>query len=218
MIAARRRRGAADRRKLQRQSGVDGGDAQEPRRRDATSSGASPCSARCASSASTATSCTPASRRPCSTRTSTALILIGDEMRAACREASSARSGSIASTDVDEATEALAVDAPARRRGAGQGVQLASGLRSWSSAWQGGRRMLYLIAEQLGFPGRPQPHPLHQLPRRRGERDRAADRPAARALVHLASCASGRARASRSAPTGRRATSPSAARRPWAAC
>ncbi len=33
-----------------------------------------------------------------------------------------------------------------------------------------------------------------------------------------AGCAPSRARASRSAPTGRKATSPSAARRPWAAC
>ena len=49
--------------------------------------------------------------------------------------------------------------------------------------------MLYLIAEQLGFPGRPQPHPLHQLPRRRGERDRAAHRPAARAHGSSAGCA-----------------------------
>ena len=32
-----------------------------------------------------------------------------------------------------------------------------------------------------GLPRPPQPHPLHQLPRRCGERHRAADRPAARA-------------------------------------
>ena len=79
-------------------------------------------------------------------------------------------------------------------------------------------RMLYVIAEQLGFPGRPQPHPLHQLPRRRGERDRAADRPAARPLVHLLAARDARARASRSAPTARKAISPSAAPRRWAGC
>ena len=44
--------------------------------------------------------------------------------------------------------------------------------------------MLYLIADAARLSGRPQPDPLHHLPRRRGERDGAAHRPAARPAVH----------------------------------
>ena len=76
--------------------------------------------------------------------------------------------------------------------------------------------MLYLIAEQLGFPG------ILNLIRYISFRAGAAS--ATALLIGLllgpsssAGCAPSRARASRSAPTGRKATSPSAARRPWAA-
>ena len=78
--------------------------------------------------------------------------------------------------------------------------------------------MLYLIAEQLGFPG------VLNLIRYISFRAGAASATALLIglllgpVVHLAGCASRRARASRSAPTGRRAISPSAARRPWAGC
>ena len=78
--------------------------------------------------------------------------------------------------------------------------------------------MLYLIAEQLGFPG------VLNLIRYISFRAGAASATALLIglvlgpLAHFATCACGRARASRSAPTARRATSPSAARRRWAAC
>ena len=74
----------------------------------------------------------------------------------------------------------------AGRRSAGQGVEFGRAGAAGRAASSGqGAGMLYVIAEQLGFPGAPQPHPLHQLPRRRGERDRARHRPVPRALVHL---------------------------------
>ena len=91
---------------------------------------------------------------------------------------------SIASRDVDEASDALLQTAPARRRGAGQGVELG---RACQAGRAGGRGRRHALPDRRAarLPRPPQPHPLHQLPRRRGERDRAADRPAARAVVHL---------------------------------
>ena len=81
----------------------------------------------------------------------------------------------------------------------------------------GKRLMLYLLG-QLGGPDLGlQRLPLHHLPHRRGDDDRAALRLPVRADDHRSRCGSGRARASRSAPTGRRASSPRPARRPWAA-
>ena len=69
-VRGRRRRRAADRRKLQRQSGLDGGDAARCSARRRSPAGGSPCSARCASWAPTATTSTPRSpsrsRRPAS--------------------------------------------------------------------------------------------------------------------------------------------------------
>ena len=81
------------------------------------------------------------------------LILIGDEMRAACRAAWSGRIALDLVANVDEATDALLPhrSAPATRCWSRPPTR--SGLRSSSSAWQRGLRMLYVIAEQLGFPG-----------------------------------------------------------------
>ena len=77
--------------------------------------------------------------------------------------------------------------------------------------------MLYLIAEQLGFPG------VLNLIRYISFRAGAASATALAIGLLLGpwlipTCANGRARASRSAPTAPRATSPSAVRRPWAGC
>ena len=78
--------------------------------------------------------------------------------------------------------------------------------------------MLYLIAEQLGFPG------VLNLIRYISFRAGAASATALLIglllgpVVHQLAARHARARASRSAPTGRKATSPSAARRPWAGC
>ena len=77
--------------------------------------------------------------------------------------------------------------------------------------------MLYLIAEQLGFPG------ALNLIRYISFRAGAASATAlligcCLVLGSSAGFACGRGRGSRSGPTVRRATSQSAARRPWAAC
>ena len=145
------------------------------------------------------------------------LILIGEEMRAAGRSAGRQDRARPASRRSTRRSTRCRQMLQARRRGAGQGVELG---RACQAGRARGRGQPNALPDRRAarVSRHPQPHPLHQLPRRRGERDRAADRAAARPVVHLAGCASARARASRSAPTGRRATSPSAARRPWAGC
>ena len=159
---------AADRRELQCQSGVDGGDIEKPRRGARRRRGGSRCSGRCASSASIATRSTPASRPAVLEAQVDRLILIGEEMRAARR----ALGGQVAldrADSVDEATDALL-----RMLRPGDAVLVKAsnsvGLAKLVERVVKEPAMLYLIADQLGFPGRPQPHPLHQLPRRRGER------------------------------------------------
>ena len=77
--------------------------------------------------------------------------------------------------------------------------------------------MLYLIADQLGFPG------ILNLIRYISFRAGAASATALLIGLLLGPWLISwlrvrQVRASRSAPTGRRATSPSAALRPWAAC
>ena len=87
--------------------------------------------------------------------------------------------------DADEAAELLARAGAAGRRGAGQGVQLD---RACEAGRANGRGriglMLYLDRRAAWLSRHPQPHPLHQLPRRRGDRDRADDRAVDRAGVH----------------------------------
>ena len=90
--------------------------------------------------------------------------------------------------------------------------------RAGRCEWQGTRPDALRDRRTAGISRHPQPDPLHQLPGRCGERDRAVDRAVPRADVHPLASRASRARASRSAPTVRKATSPSAARRPWAGC
>ena len=182
-IDVRRRRSAADRRKLQRQSGLDGGDAEEPGAksgRRAPHRGARP-------DARAGRAWRRAPRR-----------LGAGRPRGAGRSSHPDRRG-------DGAARRRRLPASSRvergrrcrrgHRGALQSIAprpatrcwsrdpMRSGLRSWSSAWQGGWHALR-DRRAARLPRHPQPLPLHQLPRRRGERDRAAHRPAARAEVH----------------------------------
>ena len=80
------------------------------------------------------------------------LILIGEEMRPLAEQVVGDASRSTASASVDEATDALLRQLRRRRRGAGQGVQLGRACQAGRADGKG-TGMLYLIAEQLGFPG-----------------------------------------------------------------
>ena len=115
------------------------------------------------------------------------LILIGDEMRPLAEQVR----GEVAHRPrrkrrrgdgrADAACFVPATPCWSRRR-------IRSGWPSSSSGWQGASHALR-DRRAARLPRRPQPDPLHQLPRRRGERDRAADRPAARARGSSAGCA-----------------------------
>ena len=217
-LAGRRRRGAADRRELQRQSGVDGGDAEEPRRGAATSTRRiavlGPMRELGEHSDELHAGLAPAVLDAHVDE----LILVGEEMRAARRAALVGKVSLDLVADVDEATDALL--RACVRPGDAVLVKASNSVGLAEARRARGRGARHALPDRrtARLPGRPQPHPLHQLPRRRGERDRAGDRPAARPVVHLLAARHARARASRSAPTARRATSPSAARRPWAGC
>ena len=99
------------------------------------------------------------------------LILIGDEMRPLATRRSATAPGR-PRRHVDEATDVLLRMLAARRRGAGQGVQLG---RACEAGRARGRGSWHALPDRRAarLPRHPQPHSLHQLPRRRGERDRA---------------------------------------------
>ena len=177
----------------------------------------SPCSARCASSASTATRSTPG--------------LAPAVRRRACRPADPDRRGDAAAGRARGRRHRRSSASRASRKRPtrccamlrpGDAVLVKArnsiGLAKLVERVVKGTGMLYVIAEQLGFPG------ILNLIRYISFRAGAAS---ATALliglllgpeVHQLAARHARARASRSAPTARRATSPSAARRPWAAC
>ena len=132
---------------------IDGGDAEEPRRESATSRGASPCSGRCANLASMPTTCTPAWPSRCCEAKVDQLILVGDDMAPLAEGAGRTRLQVDRVANVDEATELLqsllrAGDVVLVK--ASNSIGLA---KLVEQRWRGDRQMLYLIAEQLGFPG-----------------------------------------------------------------
>ena len=175
-LRGRRRRLSADRRKLQRQSGVDGGDAEGARRGARRRRGGSRCSARCANLGRPAPRSTPTSRRRCATAKVDHLILVGDEMDAARRGARRRDCRSTAPPTPTSAAALLRALVRAARRGAGQGVQLDRACAAGRSDGRGRGLMLYLIAEQLGFPGILNLIRYISFRAGGGERDRAGDR------------------------------------------
>ena len=112
------------------------------------------------------------------------LILIGDEMRPLAEKVVGKVSFDLADS-VDEATEALIADVPSRATRCSSRRPTRSDLRSSSSAVAKGPRMLYVIAEQLGFPG--VLNLIRYISFRAGAASATAlaDRPPARAVVHL---------------------------------
>ena len=138
-IAVDGRRGAADRRELQRQSGLDGGDARRcsaPRR---SRGAASPCSARCASWAPNPTPSTPRSAEPiAAAERRTARSWSARRWRALAKALGPQPSNMTHVPDAAAAAIAVAAEArPARRRDPGQGLQLARTCRRWSKRWRG---------------------------------------------------------------------------------
>ena len=104
----RRRRGAADRRKLQRQSGLDGGDARRCSATRRSAAAASPCSARCASWARTAAPFTPRWPSRSRRRGVDYAILVGDGDGARSRKRLAGRSKSAHVPDAATAIPACA--------------------------------------------------------------------------------------------------------------
>ena len=149
--AGRRRRGAADRRELQCQSGLDGGDPEGARRARRSPAAASPCSARCASWAR-ADDFHAALAEPVAAAGVDYAILVGEEMAPLAK----ALGRDIKMAHVPDT--AAAIDSRARgdragRRDTRQGIQFDRTCRPRRGA--GGREelMFLWIAEQLGFPG-----------------------------------------------------------------